>query len=270
MNVHKDDYIMDQVMAHLEEAKQYFDENSIVGIFLQGSQNYGLDYEGSDIDTKLIICPTFKQIAFNKKPISTTHVRENNEHIDFKDIRLYINEFRKQNINFLEILFTPYCWVNPSYEHFWNTLVRHREPIARYNAYRAVNAMRGMAYEKYSQMEKVMPHNAEEIEKYGYEPKQLSHLMRLEDFMERYIANISFKSCLTPVNEEEVMKAKLGGYPLEEAREKAKECLRHIDDMCKEYCETHEVITNDFVDNILDWTQEDIMKAAMKKELEIY
>ena len=34
MNVHKDDYIMDQVMAHLEEAKQYFDENSIVGIFL--------------------------------------------------------------------------------------------------------------------------------------------------------------------------------------------------------------------------------------------
>ena len=71
-------------------------------------------------------------------------------------------------------------------------------------------------------------------------------------------------------SEEEVMKAKLGGYPLKEAREKAKECLRHIDDMCKEYCETHEVITNDFVDNILDWTQEDIMKAAMKKELEIY
>ena len=88
MNVHKDDYIMDQVMAHLEEAKQYFDENSIVGIFLQGSQNYGLDYEGSDIETKLIICPTIKQIAFNKKPVSTTHVRENNEHIDFKDIRL--------------------------------------------------------------------------------------------------------------------------------------------------------------------------------------
>ena len=89
------EYVMDRVMEHLDEAKRFFSEDSIVGIFLQGSQNYDLDYEGSDIDTKLIVCPTFKEIAFNKKPISTTHVMENNEHIDFKDIRLYINEFRK-------------------------------------------------------------------------------------------------------------------------------------------------------------------------------
>ena len=43
------------VAVSMSNVKQYFDENSIVGIFLQGSQNYGLDYEGSDIDTKLII-----------------------------------------------------------------------------------------------------------------------------------------------------------------------------------------------------------------------
>lgn len=30
-----------------------------VGLFLQGSQNYDLDYEGSDIDTKVIVLPSF-------------------------------------------------------------------------------------------------------------------------------------------------------------------------------------------------------------------
>ena len=92
-----------RVKEHYNEALEYFPEDKIVGIFLQGSQNYQLDTEFSDVDTKLIIVPTFTEIAMNKQPLSTTHVRENDEHIDFKDIRLYINTFRKQNINFLEI-----------------------------------------------------------------------------------------------------------------------------------------------------------------------
>ena len=264
------EYVMDRVMEHLDEAKRFFSEDSIVGIFLQGSQNYNLDYEGSDIDTKLIVCPTFKEIAFNKKPISTTHVMENNEHIDFKDIRLYINEFRKQNINFLEILFTPYCWINPKYFPYWDSLVSYRESIGRYNQYRAINAMRGMAYEKFAQMEKSMPHNAAEVEKYGYEPKQLSHIMRLNDFTERYIAGMSFKSCLIPSNRDEIMNAKLGNYSLEDARNLARELLKHIDELCTNYCDTHEPSTNHLVDIILDSAQEDIIKVAMKTELEIY
>ena len=264
------EYVMDRVMEHLDEAKRFFSEDSIVGIFLQGSQNYDLDYEGSDIDSKLIVCPTFKEIAFNKKPISTTHVMENNEHIDFKDIRLYINEFRKQNINFLEILFTPYCWINPKYFPYWDSLVSYRESIGRYNQYRAINAMRGMAYEKFAQMEKSMPHNAAEVEKYGYEPKQLSHIMRLNDFTERYIADMSFKSCLIPSNRDEIMNAKLGNYSLADARNLAREHLRHIDELCTSYCDTHEPSTNHLVDIILDSAQEDIIKVAMKTELEIY
>ena len=71
-NFHSDEWIMARLAEHYEEAKQYFDESRIVGIFIQGSQNYGLDYEGSDIDTKLIVVPTFEEIAFNKKPHSTT------------------------------------------------------------------------------------------------------------------------------------------------------------------------------------------------------
>lgn len=90
MNYHSDSWINEKVHDHYREAREYFPDDSIVGIFLQGSQNYGLDYEGSDVDTKLIVVPTFKDIAMNKQPISTTHIRSNSEHIDWKDVRLYI------------------------------------------------------------------------------------------------------------------------------------------------------------------------------------
>ena len=87
--------IMKRVQDHYDEALQYFPEEQIVGVFLQGSQNYELDYEGSDVDTKLIVVPSFKDICLNKKPVSTTHVRVNDEHTDWKDIRLYMETFRK-------------------------------------------------------------------------------------------------------------------------------------------------------------------------------
>ena len=72
-----------QVKEHYNEALKYFDASNIVGIFLQGSQNYHLDIPTSDVDTKLITTPSFKNIALNRKPVSTTHVRANEEHIDF-------------------------------------------------------------------------------------------------------------------------------------------------------------------------------------------
>ena len=50
-----------RVEEHYDEALMSFAENNIVGCFLQGSQNYGLEYEGSDVDTKLIITPSFKE-----------------------------------------------------------------------------------------------------------------------------------------------------------------------------------------------------------------
>ena len=101
----REERIMKRMHEHYQRGVELYGESRIVGLFLQGSQNYGLDYEGSDIDTKLILTPTIEDIIFNRKPVSTTHVMENEEHLDAKDIRLYIQTFRKQNLNFLEILF---------------------------------------------------------------------------------------------------------------------------------------------------------------------
>ena len=121
MNFHNDKWIFNRVQDHYQEAKIFLPEDRIVGIFNQGSGNYGLDIPTSDVDTKLIVTPTFDEVVLNKKPISTTHVRANNEHTDLKDIRLMLATFRKQNLNFIEILFTPYFIVNPTFADEWGS-----------------------------------------------------------------------------------------------------------------------------------------------------
>lgn len=266
-NFHSEEWIMDKVKAHLEEAQDYFPEKNIVGIFVQGSQNYGLDYEGSDIDTKLIVCPSFEDLAFNKKPISTTHIRQNEEHIDFKDIRLYIDEFRKQNINFLEVLFTPYFWVNPLYKDLWELLRRNREDIAHYNPFRAIKSMKGMSLEKHHALEKDYPSKIAVLEKFGYDPKQFSHILRLNDFITRYIAGESFNSCLIPTDADLILRSKKGEFPLEEVRVCANNCVEDTTNKADMFCNENEPTSNDYVDNILNTVQREIMRRSLYEEL---
>ena len=265
-----DALVMKRVRDHYEEALQYFPEYQIVGCFLQGSQNYGLDYEGSDVDTKLIIVPKFADICLNRKPISTTHVRENNEHTDWKDIRLYMETFRKQNLNFLEILFTPYYIINPMYRDEWMRLVEHREEIARMNPFRAVKSMKGIAHEKYAAMEKPYPSKLEIIEKYGYDGKQNSHLERVDDYLERYIAGESYEDCLkpTPARVPHIMDYKmLDVISLEVAREEAKVTLAHVDKMADDFCARTPEVENESMRQLLESVSYGIMETAVKYEL---
>ena len=102
-----------RVNEHYAETKKM--GYDVVGVFLCGSQNYGVAYEDSDIDTKAILLPTFNDFVLTRNPISTTHICENNEHIDLKDVRAMFDCFKKQNTNFIEILFTKYKVINPEY-----------------------------------------------------------------------------------------------------------------------------------------------------------
>ena len=60
-------------MRNIEEALQEhkqavlaagYAEEQILGIFVYGSQNYGTATENSDVDTKAVIIPTMRQLAF--------------------------------------------------------------------------------------------------------------------------------------------------------------------------------------------------------------
>lgn len=259
--------ILAGLVAHYDEAMEYFPYDRIVGIFLQGSQNYGLDYEHSDIDTKLIVTPTFKDIAFNRSPVSTTHVRANEEHIDFKDIRLYIQTFRKQNLNFLEILFTDFKIINEEYENEWMRLVDNREAIAHYNLFQAIKSMKGIALEKYHAMEHAYPSKVEVLAKFGYDPKQLHHLLRVEEYISRYIAGEPYEDCLKPRRPDYLVEVKRGYYDLETARVVANSARANIERIADAFTEKVENKGNPLVDELLDDVQYNIMKSAIEKEM---
>ena len=261
--------VLKRVQDHYDEARQDFLKDQIVGCFLQGSQNYGLQLPDSDVDTKLIVLPSFKDIALSSKPISTTHIRANDEHTDWKDIRLYMETFRKQNLNFLEILFTDYKIVHTEYEPYWDILVKNREGIARMNPFRAVKSMQGIAKEKYHAMEHRYPAKADIIDKYGYDGKQVHHLIRVEDYIERYIAGESYESCLRPTPEKvpHMMEYKRQEIPLEVAQVEADAAIAHVTEIADAFAATVENKGDPEVDKILDGVQRDMMKLAVAIEL---
>ena len=271
-NFHSDEWIMEQLNRHYQEALTLFPEDRIVGVFLQGSQNYGLDYEGSDIDTKCIVLPTLEDLIFNRKPVSTTHVLPNEEHLDLKDVRLYFQTFRKQNLNFMEILFTKYKIVNPTYEQYWDRLVQNNEQIARYNPVGAVKTMKGIAMEKYHAMEHRYPSKVELIDSIGYDPKQLHHLLRVEEYLYRYISDELYAECLySRMGDylQSVKNTKNLVYQLDEARKIAVDSLAEVIKMADDFSARHKDDPVDWrVDALLDDVQREIMKLGIELEMQ--
>ena len=259
---------MERVVEHYNEALQHFPEDRIVGIFLQGSQNYNLQVPSSDVDTKLIVVPTFEDIALARKPVSTTHIRENEEHIDFKDVRLYMETFRKQNLNFLEILFSPYTIINPLYAEEWGRLVEARELIARMNVHRAVKSMKGIAMEKYHAMEHPYPSKLAILEKYGYDPKQLHHLVRVDNFQDRFIAGEAYEDCLLPRGafHRHLMDIKEGQFDLAAARVMAEDTIAHATKIADEFCAAHPEHEEGWCRALLEDVSYNIMRIATEKE----
>ena len=271
-NFHSDEWIMEQLNRHYQEALTLFPEDRIVGVFLQGSQNYGLDYEGSDIDTKCIVLPTLEDLIFNRKPVSTTHVLPNEEHLDLKDVRLYFQTFRKQNLNFMEILFTKYKIVNPTYEPMWNRLIENNEQIARYNPVGAVKTMKGIAMEKYHAMEHRYPSKVDLIDTWGYDGKQLHHLLRVGEYLDRYVAGEPYADCLLTKKADLLKKVKDMSnplYTLDVARTIAGIQLGTINAVVERFIEDHKDEPVDwYVDVLLDDVQRDIVKLGIELEMQ--
>lgn len=260
---------MERLQAHYEEAKTIFPEERIVGIFVYGSQNYELDTPESDIDTKCIIVPTFDDICFNSKPVSYTYVRANDEHIEFKDVRLMLNEFRKQNMNFVEILFTKYCIVNPLYADAWNKLTAEKEMVAHYNPVLTAVKMAGMAMQKRKALTHPYPSKLEVLAKFGYDPKQIHHIYRIEKFLRDYITGKSYAESMVPgpLYAPYLYQVKAGVLTLEQAEAEAEKMMAIIDRMVEEFKKVGRNESDSRVDTLIDQTQKDIVFIAMNREL---
>lgn len=267
MNFHNDEWIMDRMREHYKDTLKQYPENRIIGIFYQGSGNYGLDYEGSDVDTKCVLAPSLKELA-ESKMTSRTYVRENDEHIDFKDIRMMLETFRKSNLNFLEILYTKYYIINPIYEAEWNKLIAARDSIVTMNIPSLMKSMKGIASEKYHAMEHKYPSRMHVIDKWGYDCKQLHHLFRIEEFMDRWIYGDSFSDCLISQKPEWLIDVKKGKYNLEDARALGRATMDGIQSLYELYISKYPNEINEDIYKLFDNVSYSIIKIGIRKELE--
>lgn len=258
------------ILRRLKDDHDYLSNQGykVLGIFLQGSQNYNLDYEGSDIDTKAIVLPSFNDIVLNKKPVSTTIVLPSNEHIDVKDIRLMFECFKKQNINFLEILFTDFYLVNAMYCEEWQRVRENAESIAHYNNYKGINCIGGMVFEKHKALCHPYPTLKDKIEKYGYDNKQLHHIIRCEEFLRRWVAGESYKDCLIPTDPEYLISVKSTyRYSLDTAKDIAKKLDDNTKRIMDAYKECTPVVVNKDVEVLLNDVLCNILKLSILEDL---
>lgn len=101
----------------MEQFKQQIEQQvaEYIGIFLYGSQNYGLDYEGSDVDTIVLV-----RAADRPKQILT---------FDFGKAKVYtlkyfLHRLELGDLECYEILYTQYCCLNPLYQDIWSKFVK--------------------------------------------------------------------------------------------------------------------------------------------------
>lgn len=171
----------------------------VVFTALQGSQNYGLDeYTDdycSDVDTKSIILPSLDDFIMAKQPISAVEILENDEHAEVKDIRVMFEMFKKENISYIELLYSDYIVFNPKYEALIKPIFKRRDEIATADTAQFLKCIAGMAYEKDKALCHPYPGIIEKIEKYGYDGKQLSHCCRLLEFIVRFAEGEPIAAC---------------------------------------------------------------------------
>ncbi len=263
----REEFINNRIKEHYDYIK---DKYNVVYLGLQGSQNYELDiYDEdykSDVDTKAIILPSFKDFVYNKAPVSKTIVLPNNEHIDVKDIRVMFDTFKKQNVNFIEILFTKYRIVNEEYRVLLQPLFENRELIANLNKNQALRCIAGMSMEKLKALQHPYPAIIDKINKYGYDPKQLHHILRMNDFIKKYTTGARYEDCLIPNNKEYLIKIKKGILSEKEAVQLAQKTDTETKEIKDRYI-TEKDIVSELTIEILDKVKLDILNRKFKKEL---
>lgn len=157
----------------------------VYGVFLYGSQNYGLSTDESDFDTKAIVIPSFEDLMM-RKPVSKI-IDFGSGECDVKDIREMIKNYKKQNVNFVETLFTVYSYVNPKYEKFHDELLHRRGDIARMDERRALECMNGLLGQAKKRMTNVTDKTRAEIEEFGYHRKSLLNVLKMSFMVDKYI-----------------------------------------------------------------------------------
>lgn len=142
--------VQERLAAHYKRACEHYAEENILGVFLYGSWNYGTNLPDSDVDTKCILIPDLYHLAI--KPYEVKHLDVDGEVCECMTIQHMVDNWKKQNINFLEILYTGHYIVNPKFIPEWfDFITEWREALAHYDVKKAILSMGNQALHTYKQ-----------------------------------------------------------------------------------------------------------------------
>lgn len=151
------------IYKKLNEYKKHIESHgyNVYAIMLKGSQNYNLDDAESDIDANAILLPKVSQL----KDGLTKKFEFDTGEVTCHDLFSFYSIVKKGNPQWVEVCHTPYV-IGSSLDLFKDFKVNP-------------SALKGMAYEKVKAFDKLYPSRKHMIDKYGYDPKQLHHIIRL-------------------------------------------------------------------------------------------
>ena len=142
--------VQERLAAHYAKACEHYGEENILGVFLYGSWNYGSNLPDSDVDTKCILIPDLYHLAI--KPYEVKHLDVDGEVCECMTIQHMVDNWKKQNINFLEIMYTGYYIVSPKFIPEWfDFIAEWREALAHYDVKKAILSMGNQALHTYKQ-----------------------------------------------------------------------------------------------------------------------
>ena len=233
--------IMARVNLHYNYAIQKYGVESVLGVFLYGSQNYSCDLETSDVDTKCILLPDLYHLAI--KPYETKHLhipREDGESevCECMTLMHMVANWKKQNPNFLEIMFTEFYVVNPAYADRWHHFrLEWREKIARYDIRQGIMSVAHQAIHTIKQN----PMDGKKIGN-GY---RLMHLLCAYDF------GVDYAHCLVPLEDDAAKIKRLKSGEEEVLPHYAETLIQYFDSMIEAY-ENKEIFKDKTVELALE------------------
>lgn len=164
------------IFKTLSQYKKKLEEQGykVIYIGLYGSQNYNCADEESDIDCKAIILPNLHDIIFRKT--TSTTIECENGNIDVKDLITFYDVIKKGNFSYIESIDTEYSIG----DKYIKELFKQFRPNLK--------SILGAMHEKRKALTHEYPSKHSEFEKWGFDPKQYHHIIRLHDLLE-YINN---------------------------------------------------------------------------------
>lgn len=234
-----------------------------------GSQNYKCDWSGSDVDTKSIVGLSFSELIQRKdinRSIETLFCSTDNL-ADVKDVHSMFGNFLKSNINFLEILCTDYYLFDNELKIQIDKMRSLVDQCAYYNMKQLVHATVGQFRMKCAALEKPFESKLSMIERYGYDPKQLSSAVRLVHTLRNLVQGMPLKKAIDlGPSKEAIVTIKAAPPSLEYARWLVAEMTEYMNSQIKA---VEECPNSGFINpsEELQTLEEDIYKFLLSRNL---